>query len=89
MAQAKKKETTEPKVVAKVELNGRKDPKVLLKDAANKSIAIRALSGAGYSHSEIVRISAHFPMLQYDDGRPIRYQHVRNVMTVQLKEVKT
>lgn len=77
---------TGPKVG--VELNGRKDPREIVQDGMSKSKAIRALAAAGYTNAEIVKISRmpEMKILQYNDGREIRYQHVRNVMSQPIKD---
>jgi len=67
-----------------ITLNGRKDPQEVVGEETNKSKAIRMLSAAGYTNAEIVKISRKVKALQYKDGREIRYQHVRNVMSQKL-----
>jgi len=69
-----------------ITLNGRPDPMEVVGDETNKSRAIRKLVAAGYTTSEIVKISRKVKALQYSDGREIRYQHVRNVLSQKLKE---
>ena len=48
---------------------------------ATLSSRIRELAAEGKSRSEIVKI------VSTETGRPIRYQHVRNVLVTQLKKV--
>jgi hypothetical protein len=99
-AQQKQMESTTPNKVAEaagqatdpnpqdkewgITLNGRKDPMEVVGEETNKSKAIRMLAAAGYTNAEIVKISRKIKALQYKDGREIRYQHVRNVMSQKL-----
>lgn len=52
-------------------------------DYNSKSHMIRSLSGEGKSRSEIVKI------ISLAQGKPIRYQHVRNVLiTPLMRDIK-
>src|SRR5262245_2833711 len=83
---------TAPAHVYGFDLKGRKDPKTVVEGVSKKSAAIRALSAANYTTAEIARLSDKeklgdnaIAILQYPDGRPLRYQHARNVLTQKLK----
>jgi hypothetical protein len=58
---------------------GQSDLPAKYRDLPTTSAKIRAMNADGYSNSAITK------MLKYADGRPIRYQHVRNVLTTPLK----
>jgi hypothetical protein len=82
------------------DLKDRKDPRTVVDGITHKSAAIRALSAAGFTAGEIVRLSDPkkagenaLKVLQYTSADApqiaVRYQHVRNVLKQPLKKSET
>lgn len=73
---SKKNTNTKTKVAPKTKV-------YKMEDYNSKSHMIRSLSGEGKTRSEIVKI------ISEAQGKPIRYQHVRNVLiTPLMKDLK-
>ena len=77
--------------MAEAKKDTRPNPETIVKQTKSKSEAVRALAAAGYTTAEIASEKGpckDLQILKYGDGRMIRYQHVRNVLTQPLKKAE-
>jgi len=53
-----------------------------------KNAMVRYLHGRGLSMGQIAKVSVNHPKMKYKDGRPMLFQHVRNILVTPVKNPK-
>ena len=59
-----------------------------LDSLTGKNAKVRYLTAQGFTKGQIVKFSKTYAPLKYEDGREIRFQHVRNILITPVKNPK-